>query len=312
MKTYQTILVGASLDERDTTTMRFAALFAKAADSKTVYVAHVVPTFDLPPELTGPEAHAILPRDEEIEQQLEALVARHRTEFPPQVRFHAVARQGPTTAELIRLASQKSADLFCLGRRPAEAGRRLSDAGLHLVRKSPCSVFVVPPEAEPRCQHILVPVDFSDHSREALEVACALARTQPQATITVQHTYEIPVGWHKSGHSFEEFAAIMRRNAQRHWEKFAQTLACRDPAWKVRFDQGDDVPQTILRVAEDINADLLVLGSHGRTQSAGVLLGHVVDVICAESSRPVLCVKRKGEIVNFLHALLQFYGWEDD
>ena len=43
MNRYQTILVNAALDDRDATTFRHAARFAQAAESKTVYVAHVRP-----------------------------------------------------------------------------------------------------------------------------------------------------------------------------------------------------------------------------------------------------------------------------
>ena len=48
MKRYQTILVGAALDDRDAATWLHAARFAMAAGSKAVYVAYVAPSFDLP------------------------------------------------------------------------------------------------------------------------------------------------------------------------------------------------------------------------------------------------------------------------
>jgi hypothetical protein len=49
---------------------------------------------------------------------------------------------------------------------------------------------------------------------------------------------------------------------------------------------------------------------NGRTGPAGVLLGHVAEMICAKSTRPLLCVKKKGEVVNFLHGLLQLFEME--
>lgn len=311
MKRYQTILVGAALDERDVTTLRHAACFARSAESKAVYVAHVAPTFDLPAEVVAAQPELLVPVDEEIEERLRSLIENHRSLFPEGTDVHVAARQGSLVPELIQLAVQKSADLFCLGRRPPQEHDLLSDSAMRLVRKLPCSVFVVPPGVEPHYERILVPVDFSDHSREALDVACAIAQSMPNASVTVQHTYEVPLGWHKSGHSYEEFAAIMKGHAERHWNELLPSLNFRGVPWTVRFDLGDKVPKTILTVADEIDAHLVVVGSHGRTRPAGFLLGHVADTVCGRTARPVLCVKKKGEIVSFLHAILQFFEFEN-
>jgi nucleotide-binding universal stress UspA family protein len=311
VKRYQTIVVAAALDDRDATTLRHAARFAQAAASKAVYAAHIIPSFDLPAEVAEKQPELVLPVDEMIEGRLRATVEGQRSLFPAGTNVQCVARQGSLVPELIRLAAQKSADLFCLGCRPPQDNDLLSESAMRLVRKVPCSVFVVPPGVEPHYERILVPVDFSDHSREALEVACAIAQSMPGASVTVQHTYEVPLGWHKSGHSYDEFAAIMKGHAERHWNMLLPKVNFRGVPWSVRFDLGDKVPQTILQVADEIDSNLVVMGSHGRTRPAAFLLGHVADKVCATTARPVLCVKRKGEVVNFLHAMLQFFEFED-
>ena len=307
MKRYQTILVGAALDDRDATTLRHAACFAQAARSKAVYVAHVAPSFDPP----ATEKVDFLPRDEEIESQLAKLIEENRSLFPAETKFQAVARQGPLALELIRLASQKSADLFCLSSRPALTHDPLSHTALQLMRKSPCSVFIIPPGTTPSYDRILVPIDFSDFARESLDVACAIAQAMPQASLTLQHTYDVPLGWHKSGRTYEEFAEIMKHNAQERWEHLRPQIDFHGVSWTIRYDLGENVAKTILDVAQEIDARLIVMGSHGRTQPANFLLGHVADIVCSHSDRPVICVKKKGAMVNLLHALLQFYGFED-
>jgi hypothetical protein len=40
------------------------------------------------------------------------------------------------------------------------------------------------------------------------------------------------------------------------------------------------------------------------------MTAHVAEMICAKSTRPLLCVKKKGEVVNFLHGLLQLFDME--
>ena len=221
-----------------------------------------------------------MPVDEEIKQQLRTAVEEQRNLFSPGTSVQCVVRQGSLIPELLRLLAQKSVDLFCLGRRPAKEHDLLSDAAMALVHKATCSVLVVPSGTEPTYNRILVPVDFSDHSREALEVACALARARPGVSLLLLHVYSVPQGWHKSPHSYEEFAAIMRGHAERHGKEYLRTVDNRDIPWLMRYEWGEQVPWTILGVADEIDADLIVLGSHGRTRPAGVLLGHVADTVC--------------------------------
>lgn len=311
MRRYQTILIGAALDERDATTLRHAARFAHAAQSQYVYLAHVAPSFDVPAEVLARQPDLAVPRDEEIHRRLQAMIEEYRPLFPENTNFQAVIREGQRTVELIRLLSQKSADLFCLATQPPLKHDVLSYTALKLMRKSPCSVFLVTPGASTDYRRILAPIDFSDYSREALEVAIAIAHATPGSSLTIEHIYEVPLGWHKTGRTYEEFAAIMKENAEDRWRTFSAAIDFRGVPWTIRFDLSETVTHRILQSAEEIHADLIVMGSHGRTGPANFLLGHVADTVCSQTTRPVLCVKKKGEIVNFLHALLQFYGFEE-
>jgi nucleotide-binding universal stress UspA family protein len=64
----------------------------------------------------------------------------------------------------------------------------------------------------------------------------------------------------------------------------AQSLALKDaPTWK-----------GIARVADDRDASLIVLGSHGKTGLAGVFLGSVAGAVAAHSGRTVLIVHRRA------------------
>lgn len=312
MTGYPTIVVAAGLDERDATTLRHAAHFARMAPAHSVYVAHVAASFDLPEELAKAQPAPLTPVDEDIEQRLRALVDAHPGLFPALAQVHCVARQGSLVPELVRLTAQKSADLLCLSRQPHQEHDLLSDSALTLVRKTPCSVLVIPAGTPPQYQRILVPVDFSDSSRKALDAACAIAQATPGAVVTVYHAYELPLGWYKGGRSYEEFTAIMRGHAERHWREFLATVDTRGVPVEARLELSDKLPVTgtILAAADEVDADLLVLGSHGRTRPAAVLLGHVADTVCARTVRPILCVKKKGQVVNFLHALLQFFDFE--
>lgn len=305
MNPYHTILVGFALDDRDRTSFRHAAILAKATNAETLIAAHVYRTTRA---ALPSEAMDALKTD--FEEQLRAAVEGERSHLPENVKVETLVREGSPAAELARLAAQTSADLLVLGRQGGASADLLSEMALQLVRKAPCSVFLVPPQAETRYRRILVPLDFSDHSLMALEAAVALARSQPSAALTLQHTYDVPLGWHKSGHSHAEFAARIKKNAEERWAKLVTEVDLGGVDVTIRFDLGDNIPQTILQVSDEMNADLIVMGSHGRTWPAEVLLGHAADIVCSRTTRPILCVKKKGEVVNLLKALLQMFEFQ--
>ena len=102
----------------------------------------------------------------------------------------------------------------------------------------------------------------------------------------------------------------MRQLAERQWLEFKATTDLSNVAHSVRFELGDRVPKTILSVAEEMSADLIVMGSHGRMRPSAVLLGHAADSVCSRTTRPFLCVKRKGEVLNLLHGMLRLFEFE--
>ena len=310
MERYQTIIVAMALDDRDVITLRHATHFAHAAKSRIVYVVHVAPTFDLPPDISEQSRDIELLDDKDIERQLHQTCTEQQIQFPPGTPIEYVIRHGSLITELLRLAVQKGADLICIGRQPKENHDLLTDSAMNVLRKAVCSTFLVPAGIQPRYDRILVPIDFSEHSREALDVAVAVATSSPGATITILHVYEVPTGYYKTGRKYEEFAYIMKKHAEQQWDKFSSGIDFHGVPWTIRFELSENVSKVILAVADEINTQLIVMGSHGRTRLAGFLLGHVADSIGSKTIRPFLCVKRKGEVVNFLHGLLQLLELE--
>jgi nucleotide-binding universal stress UspA family protein len=73
-------------------------------------------------------------------------------------------------------------------------------------------------------------------------------------------------------------------------------LLAKAGGFKARAVQAEVAPtwKGIVHTAEEHDASLIVLGSHGRTGLAGVLLGSVAEAVAAHSLRSVLIVHRRG------------------
>jgi nucleotide-binding universal stress UspA family protein len=133
---------------------------------------------------------------------------------------------------------------------------------------------------------ILHATDFSAASRHAFELACSLARDHA-ARLVVLNVIELPFRTVEPGLPIDNLDEL-RTEA----EQWFSTLP--KPAGEIVVDkvitQGDPVSQ-ILRVAEEEHADLVVVGTHGRTGVQRLLMGSVAENVLRRAQCPVLAVK---------------------
>ena len=132
---------------------------------------------------------------------------------------------------------------------------------------------------------ILHPTDFSERSRNALPLACALARDYG-ARLVFLHVALPPTLVYGEG-ALPLDPEILFREAKERLDRLEVPQA--NVRAERRFEEGDPVTE-ILRVAREINADLIVLGTHGRTGLARLLMGSVAEQIVRKAACPVLTV----------------------
>jgi len=136
-------------------------------------------------------------------------------------------------------------------------------------------------------KNILVPTDFSLPSKQALEVAASLAR-EHGAKIVVVHVME-PLPAHGEGQLAYSFEDVGVEQARQDLAKVAPpdaTIHCEH-----RLLRGDAASQ-ILRAAEVTSADLIVMGTHGRTWLPHLLMGSIAESVVRQAACPVLTVKQ--------------------
>jgi nucleotide-binding universal stress UspA family protein len=137
---------------------------------------------------------------------------------------------------------------------------------------------------------ILVPSDFSAAAESALDHALALA-SELDSTVYVLHTYDLPIIGLPDGSllPYPEVAARIVNDAQKG---LADCVAKRkDSGVRVvpLLKQGDP-RETILATAQDLTADLIVMGTHGRRGIVRALIGSVAEAVVRVSPVPVLTV----------------------
>jgi nucleotide-binding universal stress UspA family protein len=132
---------------------------------------------------------------------------------------------------------------------------------------------------------VLHPTDFSEHSDHAFRFACSVARDYG-ARLVLVHVVPPPL---------VHGEVVARRQPDGYHEQLARELdrlQPRDPETPVeRLLKDGDPAAVILRVAEEVPCDLIVMGTHGRTGLGRLLMGSVAEQVVRRAPCPVLTVK---------------------
>lgn len=142
---------------------------------------------------------------------------------------------------------------------------------------------------------ILVPTDFSAHSKEAQAWAADLARRY-EASMTLLHIYQpisyaLPEGYVLPSAGL---LADLEVNLGRALDEAGKQLAASS---RVKVDTAllQGVPfAEIIRFARESSYDLIVLSTHGRTGLRHALLGSVAEKVVRKAPCPVLTVRPHG------------------
>jgi len=202
---------------------------------------------------------------------------------------------GTVIDQLLETAAETVTDLILVGHKSEHSQRR--SLARRLAMKAPCSVWMRPNGGPQDVRRVLAAVDFSSPSAYALSTAARIARNLETEECLALHVY------------FDEAMpeeAEQRVNHAEILEKFDRFLAPLDiHGMKVRsvIEASPNVVHAIQRLAQQEQADLVVMGNRGQTRSASILLGSESEHMLMETQVPVLVVKRRGERIGLLEAL---------
>jgi nucleotide-binding universal stress UspA family protein len=134
---------------------------------------------------------------------------------------------------------------------------------------------------------ILHPTDFSESSEYAFGLACALARDHGSRVVALH----VAVPLVTEGIVLQESPEESRSKL---WDAFHRLERSDPKVRELRIEtmlvEGEPATE-ILRAAGEIQPDLIVMGTHGRTGLARLLMGSVAEAVLRKSPCPVLTVK---------------------
>jgi nucleotide-binding universal stress UspA family protein len=143
---------------------------------------------------------------------------------------------------------------------------------------------------------ILFPTDFSQGARAAMEYAVALARDYKAKLILLYVIQDISIAeWYiPSSISAADLVEDMQRSAEREIDKLGIEIAGAVATVEKLVVRGVPFVE-IIRTAKERKADMIVIGTHGRTGIDHMLFGSTAEKVVRKSSCPVLTVRMSGK-----------------
>jgi nucleotide-binding universal stress UspA family protein len=297
------ILCPVDLSEFSKHALAHAAAVASWYESQLT-VLHVfsdVPVFDVAPALGATPMPPLSLKDIDRDQLLAVV---HEFVAPiargPSVDVRLVEAADPRRS-ILDEASQRQADLVVMGThgRSGFDYLLLGSVTEKVIRKAPCPVLIVPPHAREAARSDAAPfkrivcgVDFSESSKRALCYALDFAR-EADARITLLHVVEVPPELGEFPFSREVTINGIRAAADAEYLRRLRALVppeARDYCTPLTQVSEGRAHKEILRVAAEEQADLVVMGVHGRGAIDLMLFGSNAHAVIRGAACPVLVV----------------------
>jgi len=304
MKRFKNILYLADGIEEAGTALRRALGLAKTNNARLT----VMDVIGEPPSVTGQiKARFGLDVDQLLrDQRQESLDALVRPFQEPDTLIYTRVASGVAFVEVIRAVLESGYDLVVKPARPPDglSERLLGSTDLHLLRKCPCPVWIDRPGQSPHYARVLAAVDpmrgrEEGCARLVMDLANSLAERE-SARLDVLHA------WRLEGESIfrngrarlskEQVDQLVEEERRRHMERFEALLS--------RYGRGLDHPgvhlvkgeaaPSIRAWAERLQADVIVMGTLGRSGIPGLIIGNTAEEVLQATETSILAVKPEG------------------
>lgn len=233
----------------------------------------------------------------EAEEELAALrevLEKRLEEFFSHVSFKGIRQEirlcfGVPERRINQLAASENADLVILGRStraPIDRFFRSSFAE-KILREAPCPVLVVPEKGRRTLlwSPVVCAVDFTPASVDAVHFATRLARCF-RLELLVTHVIDISPDLH--GEAVERYNTRVNKEVQARMKELLATTGA-PSGTQIQVRRGNPCME-LLKLADEVDSDLLILGSHGEYVARGEGIGSTASAALHAAKIPVMLI----------------------
>ena len=287
MKSFKRILVALDLTSMDNTLIKYSFGFGRAIGAERIYFIYCARELEAIKEIPQ-EEDGELPHDESIQQHLSKVIEKHYQNVA--FDYEIIVDQIKPLEGLLHWREAKKTDLLIVGKKKLSSGSGV--VSRQFVRQSDCSVLFVPDTAKEEINNILIPIDFSDNSRFAVQMGTELQPYFNNPPIICLNVYFAAPEFYGS-HEASTYTLLRKKAVA---EKYAQFIAPYEKNKKINplliADNDFKTTAIINDTAKDKNSDLIIIGAIGHSKLKLLTVGSTAEkMMLSDLSVPLLVVR---------------------
>lgn len=194
--------------------------------------------------------------------------------------------EGEFFKKIIDIAEEEKSDLIVIGRRGITRLERalMGSVTAKVIGHSQRNVLVVPRDSIIKWENIVVTTDGSKYSEAAAKEAVALTKFWGEKCVL--HAIAV------TRKSATEDRIQISNNALKEIQLNAKKENIKVDTLLVKGKPHESIHETIIEYAKEKNADIIVMGSRGRTGIQRLLIGSVTERVIGHTTCPVMVVKK--------------------
>ena len=322
MKAYRSILACIDDVDRDAKMIHYIENIIRMAGTEEVHLMYVSedlwrPVYSASSTMAETRLDAGIPPipDIPLDEQKERVhvLAMNTLGHLSDCRIKTHVVYGSPLYEILDYALTRNVDVIAMRQTFGEASEKGSKALLprRITRRATCSTLTIPDNFSFETPNILVPIRNSECSQNAFIAACNIVEATG-GILEALNIYQVHSDYMLAGLTLSDHL----NNLESYAKLETQTLLDRTVVGNVEVrthfmpDFNADPVKVVSRRARENDSNMIVIGARGRTGAAGVLLGTVTEQLIQTAAVPVLAVKKKGECIGVLKAMLEVMGFK--
>ena len=289
-------IVAIELGKTDETTFKYLRFLTNQIPFENASFLHVIPDFSLLASLYEKSEDSPFNKfhlKAQLAEDLSEKINNYLTKIIDATTYAIL--EGNPLEQLLNSSKTTKADLVVIGQDSEK--KHHSILAKNLARKVKGNALVIPDTASLKLDRILVAIDFSDHSKKALETAVRInRRLDNKATIIALHVYEMPnYDQFKINRSWTDYNHIISQHKHDAFNKFMSDFNPEDRSFIETQLVVKDLPGTaryILEAIDSTKTDLIIMGAKGHSKVELLLMGSVTERLLTLNKKvPTLIVK---------------------
>jgi nucleotide-binding universal stress UspA family protein len=295
MQKFRRVLTALDLSKQDTVLLHFLRTNASLLGIEKVYFLHIMPDFSAPKQLDVAFQKLFAPEypiDEKVRDKL-SLDAQEILGDDCPFSFDVEVIEGKPYEKLLHWTNIKEINLLIVGKKDISEGSGIT--AKRVARNTKNNILFVPTESMPDIKRILVPLDFSKNSYNAIQTALELKAKADDISVEAVYVVDLPPeDYYSRSKSGTGYRGILLESAQAAFETFVHEYKLNADHFKMTYLENtkNSIIHHLKIVAEKEEETLVLMGAKGHSPFETFLFGSVTEKLVGMPLKmPILIVR---------------------